>query len=62
MVAHSYNPNSREAEAEGEPGAGEMAEQLGALAALAEDLGSVASIHRVTYNHLQPKSGRSKGH
>jgi hypothetical protein len=33
-------------------GAGEMAQQLGALAALPEVLSSISSNHMVTHNHL----------
>lgn len=33
-----------------------MAQQLGALAVLPEDLGSVPAMHLATYNHL-PSSG-----
>jgi hypothetical protein len=33
-------------------GAGEIAEQLRALGALAEDLNSVCSTHTAAYNHL----------
>ena len=54
---NSYNPISNicsqnVTERKGIPGAGEMAQQLKALAALLEDLGSIPSIHMVAHNCL----------